>query len=133
LPPGLAGLIEDLDAVLAGLGDRGAALAAQIQQIDLQIGLTLNAHYGGNLNEIGADILVDPQHWPWIAEVNSGPATRFHEFARACSHVAFAINVAYRFRAGEPLPRLDGAVTDRWAWRLRVSVVRLIGTRGVFC
>ena len=101
------GYIGDLDAVLAGLGDRGAALAGRVQQLCLQIGETLDAHYGGKLDEIGADILVDPQHWPWIAEVNSGPATRFHEFERARPHVAFAIDVARRFKAGEPVPQFD--------------------------
>ena len=95
------GYLGDLDAVLAGLGERGAALAARVRSLGLQIGETLDAQYGGRLDEIGADILVDPQHWPWIAEVNSGPVTRFHEFERAGPHVTYAIDLARRFRAGE--------------------------------
>lgn len=94
------GYLGDLDSVLAGLGDSGPALATTVRRIGLQIAETLDARYGGRLDEIGADILVDPQHRPWIAEVNSGPASRFHEFERARPHVAHALQVARRFRDG---------------------------------
>lgn len=94
------GFLGDLDLILAGLGDRGVALATRVRRLGLQIGETLDAQYGGKLDEIGADILVDPQHWPWIAEVNSGPASRFHEFERARPHVAHALHVARRHRDG---------------------------------
>lgn len=96
---GRGGFQGDLHAVLAGLGDRGEALAATIQRLGLRVGETLDRLHNGRLDEIGVDILIDPQHWPWIAEVNSGPVTRYHEFERARLHIAYAIYVARRFKA----------------------------------
>jgi len=96
---GRGGFQGNLDNVLAGLGDRGLALAATIRRLGLRIGETLDEIHDGGLDEIGVDILVDPQHRPWIAEVNSGPVTRYHEFDRARLHVAYAIHVARRFKA----------------------------------
>ena len=98
------GYLGELDQVLAPLGDRGAALAASVRRLGLRIGEALDAHYGGRLDEIGVDIVVDPELHPWIAEVNSGPATRFNEFERARPHIAYAMDVARRFRAGEQVP-----------------------------
>jgi UDP-N-acetylmuramoyl-tripeptide--D-alanyl-D-alanine ligase len=95
------GYLGDLDWVLAGHGNRGVALAAQVKRLGLRIGDALDAHYGGQLDEIGVDIVVDPQGWPWVAEVNSGPVTRFHEFERARPHVAQALKQVRRFKAGE--------------------------------
>ena len=94
------GYVGDLDSILAGFGARGGALSAQVKRLGLRIAQALDAHYGGRLDEVGVDIVVDPQGWPWIAEVNSGPANRFHEFDRARPHVAHAIDVARRFRTG---------------------------------
>ncbi|WP_420405734.1 YheC/YheD family protein [Nisaea sp.] len=92
------GYLGELDMALAGLGDDGTALAAKVRRLGIQIGETLDSQYGGRLDEIGVDILVDSQHRPWIAEVNSGPVTRFHEFERARPHVAHALDIARRFR-----------------------------------
>ncbi|MEQ8813617.1 MAG: YheC/YheD family protein [Thalassobaculum sp.] len=92
--------VGELDLVLAGLGDRGVALAAKVRRLGLQIGETLDAHYGGQLPEIAAGILVDPQHRPWIDEVISEPDSLLHEFERAGPHVAHALQVARRFRGG---------------------------------
>lgn len=97
---GRGGYLGDLDSALAGFGDRGAALAAKVRRLGLQIAETLDIIYGGELDEIGVDIVVDPNHRPWIAEVNSRPVTRFHEFERARPHVAHALHLAHRFRAG---------------------------------
>jgi len=97
---GRGGYLGDLDSLLAALGDRGAALAATVRRLGIRIGETLDPIYGGALDEIGVDIVVDPQHRPWIVEVNSGPVTRFHEFERARPHVAHAMQLARRFKAG---------------------------------
>lgn len=96
---GRGGYQGDLDSLLVSLGDRGMALATTVRRLGLQIGEALDTIYGGTLDEIGVDIVVDPQHWPWIAEVNSGPVTRFQEFDRARLHVAHAIYMARHFKA----------------------------------
>lgn len=95
---GRGGYQGDLDSLLVGLGDRGTALATTVRRLGLRIGETLDIIHGGKLDEIGVDIVVDPQLWPWIAEVNSGPVTRFQEFDRARLHVAHAMYLARRGR-----------------------------------
>ncbi len=96
----------DLSKVLAGLGDSGTALVARIRRLGLQIGEALDAQQDGGLGEIEIDILVDPRHWPWIAEVNTSPAADFHAFDRARFNVAYALYLARRH--GEGRHREDG-------------------------
>lgn len=100
----------DLHIFAGQIGDRGAALAATVQRLGLRIAGTLDDIYGGRLDEIGADILVDPQMHPWIAEVNSGPVSRLHEFERARLHVAYALHLARRFKDGQAHGHGHGAV-----------------------
>ena len=102
------GLQGGLGKVLAGLGDEGAALEGKIHRLGFQIGEALDAQGGGGYDELEAEILIDPDHRPWIAELNSRPVTPFHELVRARHHVAYACRLARR-----PGPGADEAARHR--------------------
>ncbi|MGQ9367613.1 YheC/YheD family protein [Azospirillum sp. A39] len=84
----------DVDRFFAGLKGDARPLVAGLRALGLATAEALDARYGGALDELGIDLMVDGQRRPWIVEVNTHPQSRHHEFERARYAVAYAAHLA---------------------------------------
>lgn len=82
----------------------------RIRDLGLAASRAIEARTGESLDELGVDILVDPKLRLWIAEINSRPMSRYHEFDRA----KFAIEYSIYLR-------------DVWNPRMHEDPIRAVG------
>ena len=86
----------DVDRFFASLKAEAPAQVAALRALGLATAAAVDARYGGTLDELGVDLVIDGRRRAWIVEVNTHPQSRHHEFERARVAVAYAGHLARR-------------------------------------
>ncbi|WP_029009046.1 YheC/YheD family protein [Azospirillum halopraeferens] len=89
----------DIHQFFASLKQDAPALVDRLHRLGLEVAETVDGRYGGGIDELGIDLLVDGARHPWVVEVNTHPQSRYHEFMRAGHAIAYARYLARTFRA----------------------------------
>lgn len=84
----------DVNHFFASLKQDGPVLVERLCRLGLDVATAVDRHYGGGIDELGIDLLVDGARHPWVVEVNTHPQSRYHEFARARFAIAYARHLA---------------------------------------
>ncbi|WP_211100133.1 YheC/YheD family protein [Azospirillum halopraeferens] len=98
----------DPERFFAALKAEAPARVEALRALGLATARAVDARYGGALDELGVDLVVDGGGRPWIVEVNTHPQSRHHEFERARLAVAYAGHLARRPVAAGEVALLTG-------------------------
>lgn len=99
----------DLDHFFANAAPAETPLADRVRALGLRASEVLEERLGYPLDELGVDILVNPDQRLWLAEINSRPVSRYHEFKRARLAVDYALYLHRTQTARGPLPAVRSA------------------------
>lgn len=87
-------------------GTRAVELVDHLTRLGLDIARTLDESARGALDELGIDLVLDPDNQPWLVEVNTHPQSRHHELDRARFAISYALYLAGQRRQGVVMPTL---------------------------
>jgi len=116
------GVTTDLDYFLqCEFPERKGKVKKELGEYSIKIAEEVdNAYSNATLDELGLDLTIDNKGNYWLFEINIGPETRFHEWERAQTYIAYACYARCKY---EIIPHKEKIKTLMETLKERIALI----------